>query len=407
MKLKEYLKSLLDKRNKEMAQLRNALVESNDVEERKSINTSIEALNKEIRELETQINDLDLPETEQRGINLRTMGSNVQDNAEEDVYSSIAYRKAFMKAILSGKPVDFRADESTKTTDTGVSTVIPTNLANYIMTKFEQLGVIYNLVVKTSYPVGQTIPTDGVKPVATWVGEGASSDSQKKTLGGVITFSHFKLRCEIRYTEETNTMTLPMFEALFVKQVSEAMLRAIEGAIIDGTGTTMPQGIMALKDVAPVKMEVASDEGLTYKLLCDVEANIPVQYEATEKWVMTKKTFWAFMGMTDTNGQPIARVNYGISGKPERTLLGREVVLYEPQPASNLKNYTDTVTADTIFAFLVDFGEYILNTNYNLGIQNAIDWDNEDHKTKAVLACDGKLLRTDSLITLTKKKATA
>ena len=34
-----------------------------------------------------------------------------------------------------------------------------------------------------------------------------------------------------------------------------------------------------------------------------------------------------FVGMIDTNGQPIARVNYGINGRPERTLLGRTVVL--------------------------------------------------------------------------------
>lgn len=404
MKLKDYLKSQLDKRNAELAQLRDALVNSNDVEERKSINETITKVDAEIRELETQINDLDLPAGEQRGLNLRTVGSNTPEGAEEDVYSSVAYRKAFMKAILTGQRVDFRADESTATTDTGVSTVIPTNLANYIMEKFEQLGVIYNLVVKTNYPVGQTIPTDGVKPVATWVNEGASSDSQKKTLGGVITFSHFKLRCEIRYTEEVNTMTLPMFEALFVKQVSEAMLRAIEGAIVDGNGTTQPKGI--LKDTVPSgqALEVAATGKLDYKLLCDVEATIPVQYEATTKWVMTKKTFMAFMAMTDQNGQPIARVNYGIGGRTERTLLGREVVLYIPQAGSTLGTYADTVSADTIFAFLVDFGDYVLNTNYNLGIQNAIDWDNEDHKTKAVLACDGKLIRNDSLITLTKKK---
>ena len=405
MKLKDYLKSQLDKRNAELAKLRDALVNSNDVEERKSINETITNVDAEIRELEVQINNIDLPASEQRGLNLSTVGSNVTEGAEEDVYSSIAYRKAFMKAILTRSRVDFRADQTTMTTDSGVSTVIPTNLANYIMEKFEQLGVIYNLVTKTSYPVGQTIPTDSAKPVATWVGEGASSDSQKKTLGGVITFSHFKLRCEIRYTEEVNTMTLPMFEALFVKQVSEAMLRAIEGAIVDGNGTTAPQGILTAGAPSGQALEIASDAGLTYKLLCDVEATIPTQYEATTKWVMTKKTFMAFMAMTDANGQPIARVNYGIGGRPERTLLGREVVLYIPQTGSKLGNYADTVEADTIVAFLVDFGDYVLNTNYNLGIQNAIDWDNEDHKTKAVLACDGKLLTVDSLITLTKKKA--
>lgn len=404
MKLKEYLQSLLDKRNAEMATLRDALVNSDNVEERKSINASIDNLDKEIRELEVQINNCDLPVTEQRG-NLTTVTTRSEENGGNgDIYSSLEYRKAFQRAIALGQAVEVREDAVTLTTTTGVNTVIPTNLANYIMEKFEQLGVIYNLVTKTSYPVGLTIPTDGAKPTATWVNEGAGSDAQKKELGAVITFSHHKLRCELHFTEEVNTMTLPMFEALFVKQVSEAMIRSIESAIVDGAGTASPKGI--LKETPATAISVEATAGLTYKLLCDVEAAIPTQYEATTKWVMTKKTFMAFMAMTDSNGQPIARVNYGIGGKTERTLLGRDVVLYIPQTGSTLGSYADSVTADTIFAFLVDFGEYMLNTNYNLGVQRSVDWENENHRIKAVLACDGKMLRADSLITLTKKKPT-
>ena len=101
---------------------------------------------------------------------------------------------------------------------------------------------------------------------------------------------------------------------------------------------------------------------------------------------------------TDQNGQPIARVNYGIDGKPERTLLGRDVVLYVPQTGSKLKDYAG---GTELFAFLFDFTDYVLNTNYDLGISHARDWDNEDHKTKAVLACDGKVVDKGSLITLT------
>ena len=405
--MKDYLKKLIQKRKDELTKLRKALVDSNNQEERTSLNDSITVVEEEIREAENQLANLDLPAQAQNPMHMRSVGSNTTDDSE-DVYSSIAYRKAFMKAILTGKKVDFRADETTKTTDTNINTVIPTNLANYIMEKWEQLGVIYNLVTKTNYPVGVTIPTDGVKPVATWVGEGASSDSQKKTLGGTITFTHFKLRCEIRYTEEVNTMTLAMFEQLFVKQVSDAMLRAVEGAIVDGNGTSAPQGIATIWSGVPAerKIELASTDKLSYKLLCDAEAAIPVEYEGTAKWCMTKKTFMSFMAMTDTVGQPIARVNYGIGGRVERTLLGREVVLYVPQTGSQLHSWNDAApTADELFAFIVDFGDYVLNTNYNLGIQNAIDWDNEDHKTKAVLACDGKLIKTDSLVVLAKKKA--
>ena len=405
--MEKFLTELLEKRNAEMKSLRDSLLTSENKEERKSILDSIASLENEIKGIETQLRSLNEPAANQpanaQGLQMRTVGGQVADN--EDVYGSVAYRKAFMKAIVSGNRVDFRADQSTTTTDTNVNTIIPTNLVNQIIEKFEQLGKLYNLVTRTSYAVGQVIPTDGVKPVATWVSEGASSDSQKKTLGGTITFSHFKLRCEIRYSEEVNTMTLSAFEALFVKQVSEAMLRAIEGAIVDGDGSTKPKGILTETPNSGQALTVEASGKLTYKLLTEVEAAIPEQYEATTRWVMNKKTFMAFIGMVDSAGQPIARINYGIGGAVERTLLGREVVLYTPQTASKLGTYSDTVTADTIFAFLADLGDYVLNTNYNLGIQNAVDWDNEDHKTKAVLACDGKMIVKDSLITLTKKKA--
>lgn len=417
MTFKEKLLKLLKAKQEQRDALNAQLIESNEKEERAQIGETLKALASEIAEIEGLIADVDKPAAGGEGESgdgqrkqfnpLGTMSQRgAAQNDEEDVYSSIKYRKAFQQYLVSGQmPEEYRA--STKTTDTNISSVIPTNLVNKILEKFEQLGVIYNLVTKTSFPVGQTIPVDSVKPTATWVAEGAGSTPQSKTLAASITFTHFKLRCEIRYTEEVSTMALPMFEALFIKQVGEAMLRAQEGAIVDGDGTSKPKGILTY--TAPegqaLKLAAGASNKVTYKLLCDAEAAIPVQYEATAKWCMTKKTFMQFVGMTDSAGQPIARVNYGINGKPERTLLGRDVVIYAPQTDSKLKNYADASTTDDIFAFIVDFSDYVLNENYNLGISHAKDWDNEDHKTKAVLACDGKLIITDSLVTLTKTKS--
>ena len=416
--MKEKLMKLLKAKQEQRDALNAQMIESENKEERAAIGETLKALASEIADVEEMLAKVDEPadgagaagdDGQRKQFKpVATMGMRgAAKNDEEDIYSSTEYRKAFQQYLMSGKmSEEFRA--TTKTSDTNISTVIPTNLANKILEKFEQLGVIYNLVTKTNFPVGQTIPVDGVKPNATWVSEGNGSTPQGKTLSGNITFTHFKLRCEIRYTEEVATMTLPMFEALFVKQVSDAMLRAIEGAIMDGDGTSKPKGI--LTETAPTGQALTVAAGasnkLTYKLLCDAEAAIPVQYEGTAKWCMTKKTFMQFVGMTDTAGQPIARVNYGIAGKPERTLLGRDVVLYVPQSGSKLGNYEDaSTTADILFAFICDFGDYVLNENYNLGISHAKDWDNEDHKTKAVLACDGKLIVTDSLVTLTKTKS--
>ena len=418
--MKEKLEKMLAAKKEQRDNLNAALIESDSKEERTAIGETLRALGTEISDIEAMIAEADKPAEGDAGGErnlgvLSTLESRKTDNGDEDMYSTVAYRKAFQKYIATGDKTELRA--ATKTTDTNIDTVIPENLANKILEKMEQLGVIKNLVTKTAFPVGQAFPVDGVKPTATWVGrattlsqsttgEGNGSTVQNKTLGALITFSHFKLRCEIAMTEEVVTMTLPMFEALFVKQVSEAMLRAEEFAIVEGDGYGMPTGI--LNETAPTGQayEIAAAKDITYKDLCAIEGLIPAEYESTTKWCMTKKTFMSIIGMTDTNGQPIARVNYGINGKPERTLLGRDVVIYSPQTGSKLKDYTSTVTADSLVAFLFDFSDYIFNENYNLGIQHKQDWDNEDHKTKAVLACDGKVLIKDSLITVTKKKPT-
>ena len=412
--MKEKLMKLLDSKQEQRKNLVSALVSGETAEERSATNTAIEALDREIAELRDMIAACDepaapaaTPAVDPVVVGVAEIGKRNFDN------SSLEYRTAFKNYIANGNTTELRAAAGNTTGANNVNTVIPANLINQIMEKIESVGTIYNLVTKTSYPVGQTIPREATKPVATWVGVSTSNSGEGNgstvgkgvTLDTAIVFAHFKLRCEVAMTEEVAQMSLPAFEALFVKNVSLAMLRAIEFAIVDGTGTGMPTGILSATVPTGQAIEIAAADKLSYSTLCDVEAAIPAEYEANAKWCMTKKTFMSFIGMVDQNGQPIARVNYGINGKPERTLLGREVILYVPQSGSHLKNYADTVSEDSLVAFVYDFSDYTLNSNYDLGIQHKIDWDNEDHRTKAVAAYDGKVVDNGSLVTLTKKSS--
>jgi HK97 family phage major capsid protein len=202
---------------------------------------------------------------------------------------------------------------------------------------------------------------------------------------------------------ETSVMAISAFETAFVRQVSEAMVKAIEDAIINGAWSDAatpalvgPKGIL---DETPATGQALTAKALDYKLLVDAEAALPQAYEAGAKWCMTKKTFMAFVGMTDAEGQPIARVNYGIGGKPERTLLGREVILC----GDYMDSFSSTLEDNKIFAFLFNFSDYTLNTNYNMGIQRKQDWDTEDLLTKAVMAVDGKVVDKNSLVVIKKK----
>ena len=155
-----------------------------------------------------------------------------------------------------------------------------------------------------------------------------------------------------------------------------------------------------LKETAPTgqALEIAADADPTYKDLVAAEAALPLAYENGAVWNMTKKTFMKYVGMVDGNGQPIARVNYGINGKPERTLLGRKVVLNE-----YMTSIDATLSADTVVAFLFDWSDYMLNTNYAMRVKSYEDNDTEDQITKAVMICDGKAIDVNSLVTVTKK----
>lgn len=362
----------------------------------KELEKEVRALNEELDELETQQRLLKETEQIEDGeVQARTVETfNAQQNVEkrESGTDSIEYRRAFMNYVLRGEkiPVELRQDEVTYTTDVG--SVIPETVLNQIVEKLEATGMILPLVTRTSIRGGVTVPTSSVKPVATWVAEGEGSDKQKKTTGS-IQFAYHKLRCAVAVSLEVDTMALSVFESTLINNVVEAMTKALEQAIISGDGNGKPNGILA---ETPEDGQAIDVSEINYQTLVDAEAALPLEYETGAVWVMTKKTFMRFVGMVDNNGQPIARVNYGVDGRPERTLLGRNVVL------CNYIDSFDNAADGSPFAFLFNFSDYILNTNYQMGVKRYEDNETDDQVTRAVMIVDGKVVDKNSLVVLNK-----
>lgn len=325
------------------------------------------------------------------------------NNPGQDMYDSLEYRNAFMNNVIHGTPIPERfknSNENTKTTD--VATVIPTTTMNKIIEKLETVGRIYAKVTKTAFKGGLAIPTSTVKPVASWVAEGKGSDRQKKTTGK-ITFNYYKLRCAISMSIETQTMALSAFEAKFVENVTTAMIKAIEQGIFTGTGSTGGQmtGFLTETVTDDKKVMITKAGKITYKDLCAAEAALPEEYENGAEWYMRKATFFnQIAAMTDSNGQPVARVNVGINGKPVYNILGRPVNFTQYMPA-----YADTVEADTIVACIYDMSAYVINTNLAMTVKRYEDNETDDQVTKAIMIVDGKSTENESLVEIVKKSA--
>lgn len=403
--MRKFLMNLIARKKKELAELQKRSDESQDLTEVRAIGETLAALKKEIDEAEAQLAELDEdggdagqagnePTGERSvvpaGTELRNaqvvgsfaMGTHVREAAASE--TNLAYRSAFMEYVLrdTAIPAELRADVNTLTSDVGAA--IPTELVNQIIEKMDTVGMILPLISKTSYAAGVEIPTSTVKPVATWVAEGAGSDRQKKTTGK-ISFTYYKLRCEISMSMEVGTMALSSFEAKFVENVAKAMVYAIENAVINGTGSGQPTGI--LKATVPTGQTLTTAGALTFAKLAEAEGALPQEYENGAKWCMSKKTFAKVQGLVDEQGQPVARVNYGIGKALERLILGREVVV------------SPYVEDDVMFMF--DFSDYVLNTIYDMGISKKQDWETEDLLTKAVMSVDGKVVDAGSLVKLT------
>ena len=386
-----------------------ALVNDGKLDEAKAVKDDINLMDTEyetyaqamadIEALNNKVSVRDLSNIKTQNVSGQVAG-NIGNVSDDNFTNSVEYRTAFMNNVMRGSamPKFQNADQNTLTTDVG--TVIPEVLVSKIIAKAETVGQIYAKVTKTHYKGGVTIPTQNVKPVASWVAEGQGSNKQKTTTGS-ITFTWHKLRCAISMSLETETMTLDIFESTFVAQVSEAMIKAIEEAIFNGNGTSQPKGILKESPEVGKALSVANGSKIDYEFLLKCEAAVDEEYDNGAEWYMSKKTFYEdVLSITDQAGQPIARVNVGINGKPEQTILGRKVNF-----TNYLPKFESNPSASKVFGFIFNMSDYVLNENLAITVKQYEDNDTDDKITKAVMLTDGKCIQTYSLVTASCTKA--
>ena len=383
-------KAIYQSKRLELCNQAQDLVNAGRLEEFNAIKKSIEDLDNDFDIQAKALNEMlvlnrgnNVTDIEKLSINKKGKVIDIMNNNfVNETTSTQEYRMAFMNYVTKGESMPAEFKNVTKTTDVGA--VIPDNVLQQIVEKMESTGMILPLVTRTAFKGGVTVPTSTVKPVATWVAEGAGSDKQSKTLGAV-TFAYHKLRCAVAVSLEVDEMALPVFEATLINNIAEAMTKGIENAILNGSGVGQPKGI--LKETAAEEIKIA--DAITFADLCKAEGALDLAYEKDAVWFMSKKQFAEVLAIVDQQGQPVARVNYGLAGVPERAIFGRPVVLNNYMPEGTV-------------AFLFNPKDYILNTSFAMGIKEYYDEDTDDRIKKSVMLVDGKAVDCGSFVKLTK-----
>lgn len=326
---------------------------------------------------------------------------------KSDKFASLEYRQAFMdycKAGVSSNVLEFRsADTATGTAD--VAAIIPSTILQEVIQKVESYGQVYARTRKLAIKGGIGVPISSIKPVATWIGETTVSDKQKMDLSQKVAFNYYGLECRVATSILADTVTLDQFESIITSAIAEAYMKAFDIAVVKGAGTASPLGItvdtrIPATHVVTLTAAEFLDWGAWKK---KVFAKMPLSYKGGATFLMASGTFDGYIdGMTDKNGQPIGRVNYGIAGGTQESFGGKEVIEVEDDVISN---YDDAAAGDVV-AIYGNLGNYAINSNMSMTMYHYIDHDKNEVVNKGLLIADGKVLDPNGFI-IVKKGAAA
>lgn len=379
------------------------LLESGDEVDLENINEELRALDTEEKELRAR---LEVARGIQTGtVSARSVESTLKpaETRTVDPHDTVEYRHAFMEYVTRGKKNDvleFRADETTQLGDIGA--VIPTTILNRIVERMRETGRIWNRVTKTAIQGGVQIPVSTAKPKATWVAAGSMADKQKKVVTGNISFSYHKLQVRVAVELVAATVALPVFEATIADNIAEAMVAALDEAILVGTGTGQPLGIVNHTNI-PAEQIVkigAADFG-KYETWTELLGKVPRSYRSGVAIIMNDADWNKYIvGMVDQAGQPVGRVTYGLNGTIEERLLGREVIAIEEYLPS-----IDAAEEDDVVAILVRLEDYMVNSNMAITYRRYFDENTDEWISKATMIADGKLADPNGVVLIKKDDA--
>lgn len=319
----------------------------------------------------------------------------------ENPFASVEYRKSFMNFAKTGVMDAQLQNANAATTTSDVTAVIPTTIMQEVIKGLKVYGHILKRVRQISVKGGVDFPILSLKPVASWIGEGNTSDRQKLAMNTKVSFGYHGLECKVATSLLADATTLDVFESMITGLIVEAVVIAVEAAIINGTGEGQPLGITKDTRIPEDNIITLTAANMTkwagWKK--EVFAKIPLAYRVGGSFLMAAGTFEGYIdGMVDTNGQPVGRVNYGITDGPQERFGGREVILVEDDV---VKPYDAAAVGDVIAVFC-KLGDYAINSNMQMTMFRWLDHDTNQYVDKAILVADGKILDPSGVILVKK-----
>lgn len=416
----EWLKKLISTKQARAAELRKLIKEATTADEVRRLGEELNVVEQEVRDAQKQLQDYEARNV-QTGTGFdpaaatglsRVDGTqmNQQRKDEKDCYATMEYRMAFKKYVQTGTPIpaELRAGGDSGTTiATDIGMIIPTTIMNeFIKDVSKVYGQVYAKVRKLNVKGGVEFPISKLSANFKWITETTPSGKQKAgDIKEKVSFSYHIGEIRVAETLLAQVVSLDLFESEITRIMVEAYVKAMDTAIISGTGSGQPLGITKDPRVTGNTgniIEFEADEiGDWTAWRKKLFAKVPLSKRGSGEFLFPASTVESnLLTMKDANGRPLFReATEGRVGNTAGTFFGREVTLVEPDI---VKDYDTAATGDIIGVFWVPT-DYAINTNLQFGMKRYFDEDNNEWINKGLTIVDGKILDVSGCYLLKKK----
>ena len=426
---KKILEKRLNRLNSKRQSLTERAMSSQDVNEVRSINAELEDVNAEIAETQEELDAIkaeeakaeeetrSLPPADAKRVNGEISGAVVGSfgatERSEDVFSTMEYRKAFMKYAQTGTPIPAQftqRDGSPANTDTLGATIPTTVLNEFINLIRVRYGNLYSKVRKLNIKGAVKVPIAELQATFKWITE--DTVAPREDGGQIKDFVEFSYNmAEIRVSQSllSSIVTIDLFEREIVRIMLIAYMQAMDTGIIKGTGNGQMLGILNDPRVTGQAGHIielsAADINNWTAWRKQFFAKLPLGYRAGE-FIFPIATVDAYLEtMADSNNNPIFRqatgleLNDGDAVNPNGRFFGREVSLVEPDIITDF----DSASSGDVIGIFWQPNEYAINTNMAFGMRRWFDEDRNEWVNKMLTVVDGKVLNPKGFYIFKKK----
>ncbi len=327
------LKSLIEQRNDKVLELQ-SLIEG----AKEEVRAMSEEEQAKFQALEAEIGGIDSTikaEERAREMCLSTDGKKEDTDKSEKVIA----------AFIRGE--ELRAGDMSTTSN---GNIIPADFSSDIIKKVSELSGIYNMIGKVNSTGIYKQIVEKNKITAGWTNELA--EVTKSTADyDIVDIGHHKLGALVKLSYEIISQATFPIVAEVTTQMVDAFTEKAEEAIIKGTGTGQPTGLMS----GGTEYKTASATAITADEIIKIYHKLKAPYLNNASWIMNRNTLCAIRLLKDTNGQYLFHESELTSGYVGY-ILGKPVLLTEA-----MSDYT---------IMFGDFGRaYKANVNPQMTIQ--------------------------------------